>query len=394
MERLLSSKLKGASLSNAANAYQWGVINGLWANNANFAIISYPMLPCFPLRYKDFYTPQGEFFMNGKPIGEMKKYFNLLFFRDYSIKFRLKHNINKWLRENVKEKNERIVLLTYTPSSNFISACLTFKKKYPNLCIASIVTELVDFTYMSKANKSLPKQLQQAIERKKVWKLYNKIDKFILLTRAMEERIPQAIGRDIIVEGIYSADHNDSFGKQYSEIKTLVYTGALQEYVGIRELVDAFIKTKNPKFRLVICGGGACAKYIKNKAEIDARIVYRGIVEREIAIREQKRATALINPRKPSEDFTKYSFPSKTMEYLASGTPMIGYKLPGMPDEYLGYFFMPKDLSIDSLSEVINDVLTMDSEKLSLMASRAKDFILQSKTAKKQIARIIDFLSK
>lgn len=392
MERLLSSKLKGASLSNAANAYQWGVINGLEANNAKYSIVSYPMLPCFPLRYKDIYTPQGEFFMKGKPIGEMKKYFNLLFFRDFSIKFRLKFNINKWLRENVQDKNEKIILLTYTPSSNFISACLSFKKKYPNLRIASIVTELVDFSYMSQANKSLPKQIQQLIERKKVWKLYNKIDKFVLLTRAMEERIPQAVGRDIIVEGIYSNDNNDSFEKKWSDIKTLVYTGALQEYVGIRDLVDAFTKTNNPNFRLVICGGGACASYIKYKAEIDSRIVYRGVVSREFAIREQNRATALVNPRKPSEDFTKYSFPSKTMEYLASGTPMIGYKLPGMPDEYIGYFYMPKDLSIESLAETISDVLTMDTEELTAMASKAKDFILRSKTSQKQIARIVEFL--
>ena len=38
-----------------------------------------------------------------------------------------------------------------------------------------------------------------------------------------------------------------------------------------------------------------------------------------------------VNPRQNNEEFTKYSFPSKTMEYLASGVPVVAYKLDGIP---------------------------------------------------------------
>ena len=76
-----------------------------------------------------------------------------------------------------------------------------------------------------------------------------------------------------------------------------------------------------------------------------------------------KRATALINPRKPNSKITRFSFPSKNMEYLSSGTPMIGYKLDGIPSEYYDYFYTIDDSSEKSLRNTI--------VKRSLFASRS-----------------------
>ena len=36
---------------------------------------------------------------------------------------------------------------------------------------------------------------------------------------------------------------------------------------------------------------------------------------------------------------SKYFFPSKMMDYLASGTPTISTKLKGIPEEYFNYCF-------------------------------------------------------
>ena len=48
----------------------------------------------------------------------------------------------------------------------------------------------------------------------------------------------------------------------------------------------------------------------------------------------QKTADVLVNPRLNEGEYTKYSFPSKTMEYLSTGRPVVCYKLDGIPDEY------------------------------------------------------------
>ena len=41
-----------------------------------------------------------------------------------------------------------------------------------------------------------------------------------------------------------------------------------------------------------------------------------------------------MNPRSADAEYTKYSFPSKTIEYLATGVPVVMNRLPGIPEEY------------------------------------------------------------
>jgi glycosyltransferase involved in cell wall biosynthesis len=42
----------------------------------------------------------------------------------------------------------------------------------------------------------------------------------------------------------------------------------------------------------------------------------------------------MLNPRDPSWRGTPYSFPSKLLEYLTTGKPIISTRLPGIPAEY------------------------------------------------------------
>lgn len=390
IEEDLKSCCKNINLSVAAEHFQMSLIDGFVKNNADFSVISFPMLPSFPQRYTKLYTQETDYDYDGRIVGKMHGFCSLPLIKDYSIRYRLRRAVRKWINKNISGE-EHFVVITYTPTSYLVEAVAPLKKRYSNMLLATVVTELVDFTYMAKANQSFLKSLQQKRERKRVWANYQNIDKYVILTKQMEERIPQAVGHSMIVEGIYSGTPSP-VRTDFKKEKTVVYTGALQEYVGIKELVDAFMLIKDPELRLVICGHGASANYIKEKALIDNRIDFKGAVKREEAVELQARASVLVNPRMPSQDFTKYSFPSKTMEYLASGTPIIGYMLPGIPEEYRGHLFVPEAASVKGLSDKINEVLSLDNEILAKHAKEAQDFILQNKTAEKQVKRIIEFL--
>ena len=63
-----------------------------------------------------------------------------------------------------------------------------------------------------------------------------------------------------------------------------------------------------------------------------------GCVTNDEIVRLQCEATLLVNPRPSDKEFCKYSFPSKTIEYMASGTPVLMTKLPGVPDGILTTF--------------------------------------------------------
>lgn len=152
--------------------------------------------------------------------------------------------------------------------------------------------------------------------------------------------------------------------------------------------------TASSNYRLVICGLGELNSLVENATKQDSRIIYKGVLPHEEAVLLQQNATALINPRQPSATLTKYSFPSKTIEYLLSGTPMIGYHLEGIPDEYYEYFFTPSDLTIEALTDTINKVFSMSNIDLYYKAKNAQQFIIENKTAVTQVKKMLTYLSK
>ena len=98
-----------------------------------------------------------------------------------------------------------------------------------------------------------------------------------------------------------------------------MYTGKLNACFGAKKLVDAFCMLPEPNYRLVLCGRGDCEEYIKEKAAADSRILYLGQVTADVAGEHIRKADVLVNPRPNEGEYTKYSFPSKNIEYLLSG---------------------------------------------------------------------------
>jgi len=106
----------------------------------------------------------------------------------------------------------------------------------------------------------------------------------------------------------------------------------------------------------------------------------------------QRKATLLINPRDGVEEFTKYSFPSKTIEYLSSGTPTILYKLKGIPEEYYNYCYTCDFEGAEGLTETIVRVLNIPSDERESMGEKAKKFILNNKNETIQSKKIIHLI--
>ena len=82
------------------------------------------------------------------------------------------------------------------------------------------------------------------------------------------------------------------------------------------------------------------------------------------------------------------------MEYLTSGTPMIGYKLEGIPNEYYQYFYCVEDLSTEALAQVIDDTMSLPISELKNNAKKAYDFIIENKTSAIQVRKLINFISQ
>ena len=81
------------------------------------------------------------------------------------------------------------------------------------------------------------------------------------------------------------------------------------------------------------------------------------------------------------------------MEYLASGTPVVAYKLGGIPDEYDPFICYPADESAQGLADTLQALCRLSENECRQIGLAAQTFVLKEKNCYVQTKRILDFLS-
>lgn len=319
----------------SANIFQEKLIEGFEETVEDFSVLSAPFIGAYPIAYKQrvfkgFQEEQNKY--------EYVHFNNIWGIRNFSRAKSLKTRLQEFIKDLDKEK----LIVVYSPHTPFLEAAVYAKKKDPNIKICLIVPDLPQYMNLNK-KKSLLYRIGKSFDIKKFNKLNKNVDSYMLLTEAMKEKL--AIGNRpyIVVEGIISKADLKLNEKKKKEVvknkqeKYIVYTGKLNEKFGIVTLVNAFEKLDNEHYRLVLCGNGDCVPYIEECAKKDDRILYLGQITPDVARDWIYKADVLVNPRPNNEEYTKYSFPSKNIEYLMSGNPVVAYMLDGMKEEYKEY---------------------------------------------------------
>ena len=145
--------------------------------------------------------------------------------------------------------------------------------------------------------------------------------------------------------------------------------------------------------QLWLFGSGDYEEDIKAAAAKDSRIKFFGRVDRETIMKKEQEASLLLNLRNPEDDYTKYSFPSKMIEYMISGTPMLTTRLPGIPDEYNNYLYTV-DYDFNRMAQMIDAILRDTPENRQSLGKKAQDFVMQHKNCEHQVSRMIDFIKQ
>ena len=375
------------SVQNAANVLQWNFVDGFDQNlDKPITILNAVYIGSYPKRYKvkniapyHFSHAPGA---NDYEIG----FCNLSVYKHFSRTKNVKKFLKRWLLEN---RDKKCVIFGYAMTTFILSAMEFAKKNHDNVINCLIVPDLPEYMNLGQRSSTLYSILKSwSIRKMNSQKKY--VDKYVLLTDQMHDHL--GVKDYIVVEGIAS-DKYDGIERTKTDEKTILYAGGLNVKYGILDLVDAFMLTNNPNYRLVICGSGNAESYITEAAKKDGRIEFKGQTPHYDVLKLQVSATVLVNPRKNTETFTKYSFPSKNLEYLSSGTPLIAYKLDGIPEEYADYIQYVSDDSIESLSRKLVEICEMDDTERIRLGLRAKEFALSRKNSKSQVARVLDFVN-
>ena len=359
----------------------------------NVEILNLPYIGSYPKRYNKFCSINGTFTyvtQNGNIVrGKNIKFCNLSGFKLISRYEQAKNALLRWCKEN--EEEDKIVI-TYAIHTPFLKACVDVKTKYfETLKIVLIVPDLPE--YMGGKRNQIMDFLR--VRNEKILSfLYRKVDGYVLLSKYMADYL-KIESKWTVVEGIFNNVSDDVPKRQDkgNGLKTVFYSGTLAKRYGVLDLVYAFMKLSDSSYRLVICGDGDSMEEIKELSELDKRICYKGQLPRIDVLKMQKESTLLVNPRTPEGEFTKYSFPSKTMEYLASGRPTLIYKLAGIPDEYYQYCYTMEEVNIEAFSQKLEEILSKDEKELNAIGERAREFILREKNPIAQCRKIVDLIN-
>lgn len=339
-------------------------------------------IPVVPSRHKRVFWKRQNENENGINFDHLAM-INLKVVKNFTIFFNCFFSILFWNLKNLG--NERVIVIDVLNLTTSAAAALASKLTFTKTI--GILTDMPGLMVTTGESSFIGN-----IIGKSNFFLITMMSSYVFLTEQMNDVLNKKNKPYIIMEGLVDSEMKNSqnllSGK--SSKKVVLYAGGLYEKYGIKKLIDGFRKLSGQNVALQLFGEGPMVNEIKSISEKDPRISFGGMVPNNIVVREQLKATLLVNPRPSDEEFTKYSFPSKNMEYMVSGTPVVTTPLPGMPMEYHEYVHLFENESVDGIHDTLKGILELPSEELHALGTKAKKFVLKEKNNLKQAERIID----
>ncbi len=300
-------------------------------------------------------------------------------------------SVYKKVRKNLKDDNETIVITD--PLNPYISMSARRAARRAGVKTIAIITDLPLFASKMKQRKEkvLKRFFQDCIERVSSNEA-KKYDAYIFLTASMNEVVNKRKRPYIIIEGTAVPPRNNLRTNRSNGKRTFVYAGGVYEKYGVKRLVDAFSQAGLDNCELHIYGEGTYVDELLQVCKMNSTVKYLGCILNTELQEIESNADLLINPRFSDEEYTKYSFPSKTLEYLSSGTAVLSTRLKGIPSEYEPYLFWFDDESIDGMVRKMQEISAMTREDLQKKGKLGQEFVLKYKDNVSQGRKITKFV--
>lgn len=228
--------------------------------------------------------------------------------------------------------------------------------------------------------------------------VFNIADAFVLLTEQMNAAINAKNRPYIVLEGHVDSEaplpEEQTACEEEGQKKVVLYAGSVNAIYGIESLAEGFLKAAVPGAELRVFGNGDFVPRLRELCGANDTVKYMGVAPNEEIVRQEQKAELLVNPRPAAPAYTKYSFPSKNMEYMVSGTPLLTTDLPGMPREYLPYVYLLRDESTDGIAGALRHILSLPREERVKKGQAARAFVLRYKSNVTQAGKLLDFLQE
>lgn len=156
---------------------------------------------------------------------------------------------------------------------------------------------------------------------------YQRFGRLVFLSYVLYKRFPHP--QKLFFPGAIHMEDYAMFRYRKKRTCRYLYSGLLNEVTGIDLYLSAIQKTSLQNVEFWFTGRGPLESIIREAAQNDVRIVYKGFVSREEYYRILDSVDIVVNPRNMNLPENQNNFPSKIMEYLASGNIVVSTQFPG-----------------------------------------------------------------
>ena len=385
MEQLNSNSKEKASV--APVNYETMLAKGLVENGAKVDALSVPAVAAFPHSIYKHIGKKQETIENNIQI-QWVPFVNIQGLKQLTIKKNVEQLLEQWLQEN-KDVKDKVVLM-YSIYPPYTESAVRLCKKY-GCHLSAVITDLPEYMYSWKNMKGIRGWYSKRLSEKML-ELQGRCDSYILFTKHMAAKMGIEDKPYMVSEGFCDASIFDDIPDQEKyPRKTIVYGGNLSRLYGIQNLVKGFMQT-DLDAELHLYGAGGDAAFIEECAKQDSRIKFFGRVDRKTLLVALKKAHLLVVNKPTADDYSNYSFSSKILEYMASGTPLLTTKVGGMPEEYYDYFYFFDEESTEGIKSSLEKIVNFSDKQLRDKGISARAFAVKNKSYQYMTSTIVSFL--
>lgn len=383
-------RLSGISLHKVTSAF----ISGIDINNDRpvdiFNIINTVNFPNFPQLV--FRKEEWNHSSINDHIDYHLGYINLFGIKYITQYLAMKKALTKW----AKQSREQSIICVHHIYQPMMLAAVRIAKRFPNIKICLNTGDVPGkYGLSSQYKNSIKRVLIEKIVERSISKLAQEFDCFVFVTKDMATAFGVESKPYRVVECTYSEpEYANSISCVKNGTKDIFYAGAIRNEYGTDHLLRAFSLIKDPDYRLLIAGGGSGVDLVEEYARKDSRIIYLGFISPQEVLRHQLESTVLVSPRLSNRDYVKYSFPSKSVDSLASGIPYVAHCLPCDPPEYAQYINYPADETDEGLKDKLVEICELSEEDRKKIGDRARFFVLNEKNPAIMTRRVVDMWSE
>lgn len=377
----------GAGFSAAGNLAQNGFVEALKTGGILDRVWSFQPLAVWPRRKRIFSAGGCETLACGAKA-RLLPLINLPIVREFVRYMAVAFCLIVWSVGNIKHKRVVVIYNIFYPAAIFMRLVtwLTGVKLVPIIYeLGSIGGYKIDWfhKYISKG----------IVEKSGFWCI-PRFDGRILISDAIARdfapgrhyvRIDGGI-TNMVTDRLFALTPSDS-----DEFR-MMFAGGVNHWNHIEAML-AFMKS-NPdrRIRLWVAGAGNQVPLVLDAARSDARIVYLGSLNHNELFRRYAEADCLLNLRDMSDPALAYHFPSKLLEILAIGKPVITSSTNHAKEAY-GHICKVID-RIEDLGSAVGELMDMPPEERCEYGRRAREWMLVNKTWNAQGATIAKYIKE